>query len=296
MVSINDYLDIILEDFEEYLRSNPCLCHLKDVHYDAGRVPDYTDVHVQQLYLLRYAYAYAFEYKCMYKHMPDYIAGRQDISVMSIGCGNMIDYWALAQVVRSGVSLNYKGFDSVDWAYKFTRREGDRVSLILGDAMDAIEESDDWQADIITFPKSISEFEYDAIDRFSNCIRTKRIHKDRVCVLVSLRADKGSVQRDMIKSQKIYNAFLDAGFVTQSRCDVVSHLRYPDKKIRELDSHFQHPGNVVNLLIELNTKCAEYKESNTNCNTDCVDRLCRWPMLSCRHFQWQLFEFEREVT
>ncbi len=52
MISINDYLDIILKDFEEYLRSDPYLCHLKDVHFDAGKVPDYSDIHVQQLYLL----------------------------------------------------------------------------------------------------------------------------------------------------------------------------------------------------------------------------------------------------
>lgn len=38
MISINDYLDIILKDFEEYLRSDPYLCHLKDVHFDAGKV------------------------------------------------------------------------------------------------------------------------------------------------------------------------------------------------------------------------------------------------------------------
>lgn len=153
MISINDYLDIILKDFEEYLRSDPYLCHLKDVHFDAGKVPDYSDIHVQQLYLLRYAYAYAFEYRCMYKHLPQHMYTQPNLSVMSIGCGNMIDYWALAQAVGPGVALQYKGFDSVDWSHKFTRREGDRVSLILGDAIDAIEDSDNFSSDIIVFPQ-----------------------------------------------------------------------------------------------------------------------------------------------
>lgn len=40
------------------MRSDPYLCHLKDVHFDAGKVPDYSDIHVQQLYLLRYAYGF----------------------------------------------------------------------------------------------------------------------------------------------------------------------------------------------------------------------------------------------
>lgn len=295
MISINDYLDIILKDFEEYLRSDPYLCHLKDVHFDAGKVPDYSDIHVQQLYLLRYAYAYAFEYKCMYKHLPQHMYTQPNLSVMSISCGNMIDYWALAQAVGPGVALQYKGFDSVDWSHKFTRREGDRVSLILGDAIDAIEDSDNFSSDIIVFPKSISEFDHDAIDRFCNCVRTKKILKDKVCVLISLRADHGSVQRDMCKTKKIYDAFLAAGFSTRSRSDTVIHLSFQDRKIRELDPTFLHPKNVVDLLIELNTRCAEYKENKENCSQNCIDRLNRWPMLSCKHMQWQLFEFDREV-
>lgn len=224
MISINEYLDLILENFEEYLRSGPCLCHLKDVHYDGGKVPDYSDVHVQQLYLLRYAYAYAFEYKRMYRYLPEYFRTQSQLSVMSIGCGNMIDYWALAQVVGTQVDLRYRGFDSIDWAYKFQERENDRVWLTLGDATSAMEDLPNIPADIIVFPKSISEFDHDAVDRFCECIRTKRILKNRVCVLISLRTDQGSIQRDMSKTKKIYDAFLDAGFKTESRSDSFFYL------------------------------------------------------------------------
>ena len=52
MLSINDYLDNILIDFESYARSGVKLCDLKSVHYDAGRIPDYSSLHIQQLYLL----------------------------------------------------------------------------------------------------------------------------------------------------------------------------------------------------------------------------------------------------
>ena len=67
MITINDYLNGILKDFKAYVNSQKELCELLDVHFDAGRIPDYSNLHVQQLYLLRYAYAYAFEYKYMYK-------------------------------------------------------------------------------------------------------------------------------------------------------------------------------------------------------------------------------------
>ena len=55
MFTINDYLDDILEEFEDYVHSGIRLCDLKSVHFDAGKIPDYSNIHVQQLYLLRYA-------------------------------------------------------------------------------------------------------------------------------------------------------------------------------------------------------------------------------------------------
>ena len=61
MLTINDYLDNILEEFEDYVYSGVRLCDLKSVHFDAGKIPDYSNIHVQQLYLLRYAYAYSFK-------------------------------------------------------------------------------------------------------------------------------------------------------------------------------------------------------------------------------------------
>ena len=56
MLTINDYLDNILEEFEDYVYSGVRLCDLKSVHFDAGKIPDYSNIHVQQLYLLRYAF------------------------------------------------------------------------------------------------------------------------------------------------------------------------------------------------------------------------------------------------
>jgi len=57
MFTINDYLD----DIEDYVHSGIRLCDLKSVHFDAGKIPDYSNIHVQQLYLLRYAYAYSIQ-------------------------------------------------------------------------------------------------------------------------------------------------------------------------------------------------------------------------------------------
>ena len=101
MISINEYLSNILDDFVGYVRSQDKLCELLDVHFDAGRIPNYTNIHVQQLYLLRYAYAYAFEYKCIYRKLIKRLKQDEEIDVTSIGCGNMLDYWSLAHAVKN---------------------------------------------------------------------------------------------------------------------------------------------------------------------------------------------------
>ena len=56
---------MIYDDFREYMDQNVNLCMLKTLNYQAGQKPDYSDIHIQQLYLLRYVFSYAFEYKSM---------------------------------------------------------------------------------------------------------------------------------------------------------------------------------------------------------------------------------------
>lgn len=293
MVTINAYLDRILEDFEEYLKANVCLCKLKEVHFDAGRVPDYSDIHIQQLYLLRYAYAYAFEYKTIYQKIVKQLNPNSSLNVMSIGCGNMIDYWALAQNMSEDTVINYQGYDCIDWSYKVQKREQDHVRLILGDAMDAIDEMEKFTSDVIILPKSISEFSSSAIDRLCVNLRRKPIEPQVFYLVVSLRSDAHSRTLDMGKTQKIYDAILDAGYSSNQKKDCYFYLKYNDKKIRELDSCFQHPAAVVDLLPVLYTKCIKYKKNGKNCYDSCVQRLNRWPMLRCKDLQWQFFKFER---
>lgn len=293
MIDINTYIDTICDDFCEYLNANVCLCELKKMHYDAGKVPNYTNIHNQQLYLLRYAYAYAFEYKYMYSHLLKSFPTKDTLEVMSIGCGNMIDYWSLTQSINPETSIIYKGYDSVDWAYKFSKRDCDKCQLVLGDALDSIEALDYFSADIIVFPKSISEFSLDSIDRICACIKDKGILKDNISMLVSLRADQGSQERDMEKVKRLYNAIIAAGFTTDTDVSTVASFTFKSKKIRELDTSFSHPSKIVDLLPVLYTKCKKYIENGQCCENDCEERLNRWPMLSCRSLQWQFFEFTR---
>ena len=72
MIEITKYLQTVYEDLQRYVDNDVCLCKFKELNFEAGALPDYEDINIQQLYLLRYAFAYALEYI----NLDDIINGR----------------------------------------------------------------------------------------------------------------------------------------------------------------------------------------------------------------------------
>ncbi len=100
MINITQYLQDIYEDLQRYIDNDVCLCKFKELNFEAGALPDYEDINIQQLYLLRYAFAYAFEYSRMYLDVLSQMDDVNNISVTSVGCGSMIDYWSLVHALE----------------------------------------------------------------------------------------------------------------------------------------------------------------------------------------------------
>ena len=299
MITINEYLDNILNDFQEYLATTPKLCGLKSVHFDAGKIPDYCDIHVQQLYLLRYAYGYAFEYKCMYESLFNkYTFSDETVKVVSVGCGTGIDYWsmisALKDVGLDDKMVKYKGIDIIDWKDKFPQRKNDFMKIYQGEAVNIFTNAKSLSSDIYVFPKSISELDSESIDKMCNAIQNQQIKKDTFYLLASLRDDEFSLERDIEKTNKLFNAFINNGFKSENdpHNSIVFKDDYKKKKIREIDDDFKHPSGVVACLKDLNEYCINFN-GFVNCENDCEQRLGRWPMLSCDKMRWQIFKFER---
>lgn len=47
---------MVYDDFIEYIDKSDNLCILKTLNYQDGHKLDYSDIHIQQLYLLRYVF------------------------------------------------------------------------------------------------------------------------------------------------------------------------------------------------------------------------------------------------
>lgn len=219
MIDITQYLQDIYEDLQRYVDNDVCLCKFKELNFEAGALPDYEDINIQQLYLLRYAFAYAFEYSRMYLDVLSQMDDVNSISVTSVGCGSMIDYWSLVHALeirhKLDCSIRYVGIDKIDWNYKIPERQNDEVHYLIGNAADFFTGNSQFVSDVYFFPKSISEFSDGELNAMSNSFSSKNIQKDRFFVCISLREDQGSMDRDIQKTKRLIEAIRENGFCTK---------------------------------------------------------------------------------
>lgn len=297
MISINDYIDRILEDFQDYVSGSDCLCELHDLRFDGRHIPDYSNLPVQQLYLLRYAYGYAFEYKQMFQSLAPQKWATGTLVLTSIGCGTMLDYWAARKILdnsgKSDLPICYTGIDLLNWQYKMPCAPGDTMNYLVGDAIAHLQGKPVWDDDVFIFPKSISEFSARKFQKLCDIFGTANYTKKHFCVMANVRADKHNRKRDVARVTELANAITDAGFFVQSPCDKYWKAKDPGKKIRKTDAEFQHPQGVVELLRSLDEQC---KRLNV-CEEDrqlCKDRLTWWPILNQKQLAYQILYFVRK--
>ena len=297
VTSIKKYISIIFNDFKEYVDKNDNLCVLKTINYQAGQKPDYSDIHIQQLYLLRYVFSYAFEYKSMFATLFEREVFRDTIVVSSVGCGNMIDYWGLVEALdeaeNSRCKIKYRGVDIVDWNYKMEARAQDEINFIKANAAVVFKKARTLESNVYIFPKSISEFSNEDFEIICKCFSKKEIQNDRIHVLVSLRSDQGSMDRDMERSAKIISALKKNGFVTEDNATTYIYYEDEDTGIKKIDNKFEYPNRALEFITSLNTECSTYLSNGGNCADDCKN-LNRWPVLKAKNIRFQVLTFNRK--
>lgn len=58
---------------------------------------------------------------------------------------------------------------------------------------------------------------------FVRVLEKKEIQRDRIHILISLRSDQGSMDRDMERSEKIISAIKQNGFITEDNATTFIH-------------------------------------------------------------------------
>lgn len=295
MIAMSEYLKGIYKDLQDYVDNDVCLCKLIGLNFEAGALPDYEDKNIQQLYLLRYAFAYSFEYSRMYLDVLTEMGDFDNISVTSIGCGSMIDYWSLVYALnKEGVdcSIRYDGIDRINWNYRIPGRQVDEVHYTIENAVNFFGNNSQFTSDIIFFPKSISEFSESELNTMADSFSSKNKHKDKFFVCISLRDDPGSKNRDVIKTKCIIEAVSNNGFKTNFKYD--ENVSFDNGKgIALEDNYFHYPSDALNFVKNLYNECVNYKVKGKKCKLDCYNYLSRSPILKTNHIRYQVIKFER---
>ncbi|NJD02948.1 MAG: hypothetical protein FIA99_10235 [Ruminiclostridium sp.] len=298
MLTIEGYLSEVYSDFSEYINDNPCLCKLKTVNYNLDSWPDYSDFHVQQLYLLRYAFIYAFEYKQMYLEVLSRMINLDDgLIILSIGCGSGIDFWSAVAAVQDkqlrDFSISYYGLDEIDWAYTIKSEASYKAKYMIKDAVKLFQKTKTFPHNVFMFPKSIAEFTISDFSEMCDSLKEKTIEKDQLHVIISLRSNDLGMEADMERTKLIISALKRQGFTTKDMYSTYTHFRNKTRGIRAYDGNFIYPNEAKELINDLNQKCEQYLYKLDNCESDCKPLLTRSPAFTPSIIRYQILSFER---
>ncbi len=252
------------------------------LRFDSGNVPNYNNKLLQYVYNIRYSMAYAYEYKQLYIKLLERAKIQEKIEVVSLGCGSFIDLWALQQVIPKTCRIIYHGVDLVNWERKFNCERKNEATFDQISAAEYMAGCDELTADAYIFPKSISELDEAEMQCICETIRDKRIKKNEVHFLFSMRENSGSLERDLGKTRMLYDTMAAMGMITDDAPEAV--IRGENKLVYECDKDFNYTyvKKPYNMLKDLLIKSGAARQG---VRTE--------PMLKNKYMRLQIFTFRK---
>lgn len=296
MLTITEYLKEILEEFEKHCDEGTqgmqelTMKGLKNnsPRHMSDESSIYSNPTRQQLYLLKYAYAYGFEYLSMCNEFIEDFADKEEISVVSLGCGTMLDYWALAYMLDekkiSRPAVKYLGIDAIKWNHSMETKVRDKDKKTFHFSQESFEnffkrQDNEFNTyDVYFFPKSISEFSDNKSgmsDMEMMLNHLSEIKKDTIYFCISLRkGKKGVPNEDVGKVQKIINKLEEEK--TGFRAINVKCITDTEKTINKLKEKGLHVKDIE--LIRLG-KGQSGKDKNI-WDTETAEKIGGYPRIS----------------
>lgn len=303
MVSIGSYLEDVNEDFMYQIQSKDRLCELQKSRYNGKNIPDYTNKFVQMHYILKYTYGYAFEYKTVYSNilfdMINNTASINNLNILSLGCGNYVDYYGLVQALERAnlkdCCVNYTGVDIVDWSYKFEKRLNDNLNFELKNITEYINSLSIFDFDVLFFPKSISELREDDITKICTKFENAKFKNDVFYLAVPVRKKDGSCYYDSKKIESLKTAIENNNFTVKYHREysgVIDTTANDYPYIKDLDNMFEYPRSIRWNILK--NSCKKQYTCPTNQANGC--NLCTdtdYPILKTSQARYQIIKFQR---
>lgn len=277
----------INKDFIKSINDEPSIEVLQNLRFDYNNIPDYSEPLCQQIYLMRYMYAYSFEFYYVYRLVFETLYELYKAThVLSIGCGSAYDYWALKKAYMdsnledtTGV-FYYIGIDKVNWLYTCASEKYDKVDILKRDFVEWIRENpnDFSNRDFIFFPKSIGEFSEEYFKTLLLEIKQpqNRLKRDRVVIIGSFRKTQSSHQSDVNRFESFVDTLVSAnGYIKQEKQSSDRVFRGDNNRYIYEYNHFPiFPKSVKDTLVNLDVCCNRYIKNGHHCSPcECEESL-----------------------
>lgn len=262
-----DFTDSIEEASEEDI------CQLQQ-SFSKTWGPIYSSKLHRSFYFIKYAVPYCIEYREIYLAILNskLLGNATSISVLSIGCGAMLDFIGFIYALRkinSHLTWAYHGIDIVDWECKeISNASNANIKFTCKGIGDISTEELNNHYDIIIFPKSISDIPSEEINAFISSL-PKRILPNTLILVLSKRGrsstDNDYMDKtcDFIKSHYEYNT-LQKGSILGEGCIEIGKRK---KTFTEL-----LPLNFSKKIEKIQSDISSYLKSITDreqCPIEC---------------------------
>lgn len=272
-IFIKKFFNIFIEDTRKFLSS---IHSVRDIDYffkmHHKGVFNYEDLNEQTLYLLRYFYAYCYEYCNIFNIL---FQETNDLKVISVGCGAGIDALSLIYLIRNNKkrTFEYLGIDKVKWKHideiiKINNNiHFEKVEL--NSATSHFLEN----KNVLFFPKCLSNSDIDE-DSMSNLIegiRKVNFEQKKLFVCASYVTD-GRGEVDPIQRKKydnIIELLKDKNYIIP-KDQIRNSIKTEDSKliwkITSSADIFQKPDYLFDFFNKnIFNMCNKYKEDKTHC-------------------------------
>lgn len=294
MDDITEKLLHIRNDLVDYFKAEPSLEVFNELHFDEVHVPNYQNLLYQRLYLLRYLYAFHFEYYRLFDDLLNLIDGDVFVKtrILSIGCGSGFDYSAIRKACNENPTvddndcdqllIDYIGLDKADWIYPFPPQKEDKVRIYTGDAVEWIEKNpfDFAVRDILLFPKVIHEFSPETFEGLLRAITKKdcQCTRKRVAILGSFRKSEKHHKQDTERFDRFVNCYKDFNHYTvENQLSKNFFEKGNYSKISDYQHFKGYPDLVKQTLNMFYKNCNKYRNQN---DTHCDPRVCKDAVIS----------------
>jgi len=287
---VDGILNPTFAQFQRTVSASKGCCSLKSLDWSQG-TPNYSDPFVQQLYVLKYYWAYLCEYRTLYATLLPLLDGEPP-NVISIGAGSEVDLAGLYFASGQSEHINYHGYDVVDWQIKPNLPTAARK--FTHGCASGLACTSPSPSNVILFPKSLGDITQPAFEAIKNAFQTTSFTARRL-VLASVHPASDNPARYRTDVARFRELVEIMGAKTRRKVLDNSHPHSPFQNVGYWWALYpiSLPKPLLTYVTNIYAECPTRLSKGKSCKADCPTILGRSPTLNNDNVRFQYVGFEQ---